>query len=198
MIKTIIFDTDGVLIKREMYFSQRLSQDFGIPPEKILPFFKNEFQQCLVGAADLKVELAKYLKAWNWEKSIDELLAFWFTSESNVDSNILGSIKSLRSRGFLCYAATNNEKYRVQYLYDKLGFNNIFDGVFSSAELGCMKPKPEFWLAIDHKLGQPGKSEVLVWDDEQKNVESARNFGFQAELYTDFGSYQRRMMTLVG
>ena len=50
-----------MVIEREMRFSQRFSDEFDVPFEKIIPFFKNEFQLCLIGKADLKKELKKYL-----------------------------------------------------------------------------------------------------------------------------------------
>ena len=109
MIKTIIFDTDGMVAHREMYFSQRFSKEFGVPMEKVLSFFKNEFQLCLIGKADLKNELAKYFGQWGWKKSVEELLLYWFTNESNLDKKMLESVKNLRSKGISCYLDTNNE-----------------------------------------------------------------------------------------
>jgi len=198
MIKTIIFDTDGIVIHREMYFSQRFSQEFGVPMEKVLPFFKNEFRLCLVGKADLKQELAKYFGKWNWRKSADDLPLFWFEHESNLDKKMLESIKVLRNNGIRCYLDTNNEKYRVQYLFYNLDLKNFFDGVFSSAELGYLKPQQEFWSAIHDHLGKPDKSEVLVWDDDEENVGSAKNFGFHSEFYSGFDAYENRMKSLLG
>jgi len=197
MIKTVIFDTDGMVVRREMYFSQRFSQEFGVPVEKVLPFFKNEFQLCLVGKADLKHELTKYLSQWNWQKPVNDLLSFWFEHESNVDKKMLASVQALRKKGIHCYLSTNNEKYRVQYLLDTLDLRNFFDGAFSSAELGFLKPQREFWSTIHERLGKPEKSEVLVWDDDKENVESAKNFGFRSELYRDIDSYELRMKALI-
>ncbi len=165
--------------------------------EMVLPFFKNEFKLCLVGKADLKQELGKYLDGWNWKKSVDDLLLFWFEHESNLDKEMLGNITDLRNNGIRCYLDTNNEKYRVRYLLDNLGLKNFFDGVFSSAEIGFLKPQPEFWSAIHERIGKPDKSEVLVWDDDKENVESAKNFGFNSELYLDFKTYQDRMKSLL-
>ncbi|HUW21796.1 MAG TPA: HAD-IA family hydrolase [Candidatus Bathyarchaeia archaeon] len=198
MIKTVIFDTDGMVIHREMYFSQRFSEKFGVPIKKVLPFFKNEFQLCLVNEADLKQELAKYLDQWNWQRSVEDLLSFWFEHESNLDKKLLECVKNLRNRGMRCYLDTNNEKYRVQYLFDNLGLKNFFDAVFSSAELGFLKPQPEFWSAIHKHLGKPNKSEVLVWDDDTENVKSAKSFGFHSEFYSSFDAFQDRMKSLIG
>lgn len=197
MIKTVIFDTDGMVIHREMYFSQRFSKEFGVPMKKVLPFFKNEFQLCLVGKADLKEELAKYLDQWEWKKSVDDLLSYWFEHESNLDKKILESVKILRDKGISCYLDSNNEKYRAQYLFENLGLKEFFNGAFSSAELGFLKPQPEFWSAIHERLGKPDKSEVLVWDDEEENVESAKSFGFHSEFYSGFDGYEKCMQSLI-
>lgn len=197
MIKTVIFDVDGIVIKREMYFSQRFSEEFNVSIKKLLPFFENDFSDCLIGKADLKEELKKYLNQWGWKKSIDELLVYWFTNEGKLDYKIIENIKDLRRRGVKCYLDTNNEKYRVRYLIEDLGLNNLSDGVFSSCQLGFKKPQTEFWSALYEQLGKPDKNEVLVWDDDQENVVSAKNFGFQSELYTTFEDYQNKMNLLI-
>jgi putative hydrolase of the HAD superfamily len=174
-----------------MYFSQRFSKEFKVPREKLLPFFENEFQLCLIGKADLKDELKKYLDQWGWEKSIDDLLSYWFINESNLDEKIIKSVNNLRKQGIKCYLDTNNEKYRVQYLIEDLGLKDLFDGVFSSCRLGYKKPQPEFWSAIYNQLGRPNKKEVLVWDDNKENIASAENFGFYAEFYANFEAYEK-------
>ncbi len=193
MVKAILFDTDGMIIHREMYFSERFSKTFGVPIEKILPFFKNEFQLCLTGKADLKQELTHYLSEWKWKRSVGDLLLFWFGHENKIEQKLLEHIASLRTRKVQCYLDTNNEKYRVQYLLDVVGLKDHFDGVFSSSEIGSLKSQPEFWSLVYKRLGVPEKSAVVVWDDETVNVEAAKDFGFHTELYSDFQAYENRM-----
>lgn len=180
-----------------MYFSDRFSKEFGISKEKILPFFKKEFLHCLAGNADLKEELNKYLAQWGWKKSVEELLEYWFSQERTADQKLLDYIAELRKRGVKCFLQTNNEKYRTEYLWETVGLKSHFDGIFSSSHLGYKKPEQEFWSAIYARMGAPEKDTILVWDDDRENVESAKNFGFQAELYTDFDSFQDKMRFLI-
>lgn len=54
MITTILFDGDGIVVNKPLRFSDRFSKEYGVPMEKLLAFFENDFQPCLVGKADLK------------------------------------------------------------------------------------------------------------------------------------------------
>lgn len=192
MIKAILFDVDGIIINREMYFSERYSRDFNVPLEKILPFYKNEFQKCLVGQADLKEELTKYLDDWEWNKPIEELLDYWFEHESTINKEVLSAVSDLRARGIKCYLATNNEKYRVDYLRQNLGLGQHFDGIFASCDLGAKKPSEAFWQSISEKIGFDN-TEVEVLDDEPENVESANQYGFRSEIFSDIRSFLRKI-----
>lgn len=196
MIKALIFDADGTVLKREMYFSERYSRDFGVPLEKIMPLFRNEFGLCMTGKSDLKVELEKYLKDWNWSKSVDDLLEYWFKNERVLDRDVLASVAKLRANGVKCYLGTNNEKYRIADLKKNTELMNYFDGLFASCELGIKKPDPLFWAAILDQTDL-AKDEILVLDNDGENVDSARTFGFNAERYTDFESYKNLISGLL-
>ncbi len=182
MKKIIIYDVDGVIIRREKYFSQRFSEDYGVPLGKILSFFKKEFQLCLIGKADLKVELNKYLMVWGWEKSVGELLDYWFSNESKLNRELLVEISRFRRDGTKCYLATNNEKYRVKYILETLGLAELFDGSFASCDIGYLKRDRKFWKKV-HEVIDNEPSDVFVIDDEKENLDAAKSFGFVVEQY---------------
>ena len=49
---------------------------------------------------------------------------------------------------------------------------------------------------IEETLGL-GKNAILFWDDSRKNVESAREFGWSAEVYTDFNTFEETIKKYV-
>jgi putative hydrolase of the HAD superfamily len=197
--KVIICDADGMIIRAEM-FSTRLAWEYNVAIEKILPFFEQEFLLCITGKADVKVELKKYLKKWKVKKNVDELLREWFEFENQVDRDLVDLVKKLRKKGLICVLATNQEKYRNRYLKDKMKFEEIFDLIFSSVEIGFKKPDWEFYDHIYERLQkvfpQLNKAEVLFFDDKEKNIVAAKNYGFRAEVYSEIDVFRKQLKEL--
>ncbi len=194
MIKAVIFDSDGMLTY-DPGFSRTYSRKHGIPFEEMLPFFKGPFKECLIGKADLKEELQRgWLEKWGWKKSTDDLLAYWFSVGSPPNPEILSTVLHLKEKGIMCVMATNQEKYRTEYMLEEFKYGKIFDKVFSSAYVGHKKPSTEFFDAVfQYVHGRaPGVSrgEVMFWDDDIENVEGARSYGFEAHQFLTTRNYQ--------
>jgi len=75
-------------------------------------FFNGEFQNCLIGKADLKKVVKKYLKNWGWQKSVNDLLKEWFQAGHNIDKELADYINSLRKKGIRVYL--NNQPRKIQ------------------------------------------------------------------------------------
>ena len=70
----------------------------------------------------------------------------------------------------------------------KLGFNELFDNIFSSADLHCKKPEPDFYEKMLRSIQKETRLEshhIQFWDDDEKNVRGAKLFGLKAHQYTD-------------
>lgn len=186
MNKIIFFDADGVLIvQREKFFSQRFSEDYGVPVELIMPLFKNEFYKCVLGEMDLKEVLKSYIDKWGWKSSIDELLKYWWKGENKPNIPVLGVVDQLRTRGVKCYLTTDQEKYRANYIMKDMGLEKHLDGAFFSCNLGVSKSKREYWEKVLQALNIKNLNEVQYWDDEQENINVAKETGIDAHLYKD-------------
>ena len=185
----ILCDADGVIVKAgEFMFSQQLSREYGIPIEKMLPFFKGSFALCSLGQADLKEELAKVIGGWGWTGTVDELVEYWLTKGTQFDAEVIEYIGELKRAGARCYITTDNERYRGEFLKEKLGDGKPFEEVFYSAKMGVKKHDLGFFQAVHETIGgdqEVPKTRVLFIDDDQKNVDTAKAFGFDAHFYTN-------------
>jgi putative hydrolase of the HAD superfamily len=192
-IKAVIFDIDGMLINRPEIFSIRFARKNNIPMEEVLKFFKGEFQKCLVGEADLRTELNKYLKMWGIKENIEEVLKFWFEGEKEVDEKVATCAEDLSKKGVITCLATNNEKYRVDYLTKIIGIGKYFDRVISSADAGCKKPQEKFFDYVLKELEIEDPGEVMFWDNDKKNVAGAAKSGMQAYLYKNYNEFVKEL-----
>ena len=195
MIKVILFDCDGPIIKREKYFSQRMRElsKIQIDTAKEKEFFEGVFLKCEIGKADLKEVLPSFLSVWKWDKNADEFLAFWFEGERKVDLEMIDYIQSLRQKGILCYLSTNNEKYRTEYLWNEVGLKQSLDGLFSSCYVGHLKAQINFWEEVYKNFSTIQKNQVLVLDDKQSAINSALQFGFKAEFFKSLPDFKLDM-----
>lgn len=74
-IQAILFDLDGIVIKkRPRFFSEQLAHERGVPVEDVTVFFTGPFKACSFGKADLKEIIAPYLPAWNYTGSATSFL----------------------------------------------------------------------------------------------------------------------------
>lgn len=198
-MKAVIFDNDGVLTNAPEMFSNRLIRERNLDKKKVDDFFINIFVPlCMRGKADLKIELAKALPKWGIKDSVDSIMMSWFESENCIDEKVKQLIIYLRKQGIKCYLATNQEKYRTEYMIQEMGFGILFDGIFSSANIGYKKPSSEFYEKMFKEISSEMilKKDILYVDDEENNVDSGRKFGFNSFQYKNFKELEIKLKEL--
>ena len=179
--KIYMFDADGVVIQSQM-FSYKHAQEFNINISEMEGFFKTDFQECLVGKSDLKIAIKPWLKKWNWSKSVHEFLDYWFKAEHHINFDLIKHISELRKNKKKCILATNQEKYRLEYMKKEMDFETIFDKIYSSNIIGYKKPDIEYYRYILDDLNEH-PSNIIFYDDRQENIESAKSLGINSYLY---------------
>lgn len=111
---------------------------------------------------------------------------YGITRETTRDSSEVGST-SAWWKAPIC-ARCWNLFCRVGYMRSQMGFSGAFGRLFFSCALGCQKPDEAYSHQIQHALGLD-PFELMLWDDSQANVDSARACGWNTERYE--GSFQR-------
>ncbi len=180
--KAIVFDLGGVLIEFAGLGQMRklLARDPGaeavrqrwIASPAILEFERGactaeEFSIRFVEEWDLALEPAKFLARFrSWINppypGVPELLA------------------ELRQEFLLACLSNTNETHWADML-DLHGLRPSLDRHYASHLLGAAKPDPEVFAFVARDLAC-APAEIAFFDDAPENIESARQFGFQAHL----------------
>jgi putative hydrolase of the HAD superfamily len=147
----VLFDADGVLTLPEEVFSVVYSRSHGLDPKRFEDFFRNEWKPIVIGKKDLKLSIKENPSLWQWQGDIDDLLDYWFKTEDVRNEELIEVISELKDMGISCYLATEQERYRGEYMKNIM-FKDLFDGYFVTAELGVSKTEPQFFELIIDKL----------------------------------------------
>jgi putative hydrolase of the HAD superfamily len=115
-------------------------------------------------------------------ETAEKLVADWDTYRGEIVPEVLDTIEFLRASGVpvaLCTNATDDLREDLA----RFGLAEAFDAVVSSAEIGYVKPMPEFYrAACDAVDTVPGL--CLLVDDTARNVAGARAAGLVGFRYT--------------
>jgi putative hydrolase of the HAD superfamily len=192
MIKAVLFDIDGVIIRHKTFFAHTLSPRRYIDPGLVMDsFYGSEINKdCDRGTLDPLLAVRPFLEKMAWKGSSESYFDRQYRHESRcIDFRLLKTIQALRSHGILCCIASNQNYYRREYLKRELKAEKYFDHAFFSSELGVNKPDRLYWkktharLEGNHLSLAPG--EIVFLDDSPQNVESAGNYGFRSFLISN-------------
>ena len=119
---------------------------------------------------------------------VREHMASWREHRGRVIDETVERLEALRSGGHRTYVFTNGTDYVPQEM-ELLGITRLFDGLLNSADLGVAKPDPLAYAAAHRAIEADLRRAVAredVWftDDRADNVTAAREFGWDAELFT--------------
>jgi epoxide hydrolase-like predicted phosphatase len=186
MIKGVIFDVGGVLLRTHDHSSRRKWESrLGLKPGELafLVFDSEMGRQAQLGRATLE-------EVWAWvgtdlglsdEQVIGLKQAFW--SGDRLDQELCNYIRGLRPR-YRTGMLSNNWAPDGRVMAQELGIADCFDVFVTSAELGVMKPDPRIYqVALDRLRISP--SEGIFVDDSPENVEAARRLGMWAVHFTN-------------
>jgi putative hydrolase of the HAD superfamily len=104
----------------------------------------------------------------------------WFEA-LHANDEMLALMRELRERGYRMAILTNNVREWEELWRSKLPVDEIFELVVDSAWVGLRKPDPAIYrLTIERLDGGLEPRECLFVDDNQLNVEAARELGMPA------------------
>ena len=181
MIKTVIFDLGGVLVRTEdRRPRQGMADKYGMTYQELsnLVYRTESADLATRGKISAEDHYQEILKSLNLPP--DSISAFEdeFWGGDRLDEELVEFIRNLRGEYETALLSNAWDNMR-QLMKDVWKIDQIFDHFFISAELGLAKPAPEIYQVVIETLKQD-PSELIFIDDFGENIEGAREAGLNA------------------
>lgn len=181
MIKTVIFDLGGVLVRTEnRQPRQKLAEKYGMSYQELSDLVYRTESAKLATIGNVSAEDHQQTILKNLNLPLDSFSTFEdeFWGGDRLDSHLVEFIQSLRGeyKTVLLSNAWDNLRPLLKGLWK---IDSVFDHIFISAELGLAKPDPEIYKVVIDSLDQD-PSELIFIDDFVENVKAAREANLNA------------------
>lgn len=198
MIKAIIFDFSGVVFTNGM--------KIGI--DKIHAKYKlnkGDLEELLDGESSTLYRLSKISPKEFWQNIQDQLFLTdievedvkktWFDSYKLIPG-MLEEVDKLRKKGLKAYYLSDNPEDRANFLEDKFGFKEHFDGGVFSYQAQFRKPSKEIFDYLLKDISLP-KDQLLYLDDKKSNLDVAEELGLKTYHFINLEQFQTDLNSLL-
>lgn len=178
MIKTILFDVGGVLVRKVDFrlLAPKIAQEVSVDDDSFFRFHKRYWKRLRTG----KITMTQFCTLAKKKFHIRmPLLSIWNRTVLNntvINTELLKMIKRIRNR-YKVGVITNVDEWSVR-LNTKRGIYKPFYAKFLSCKMGCAKPHRTIFSRALKKL-KVKASEILVIDDYEKNLIAPHNMGMK-------------------
>jgi HAD superfamily hydrolase (TIGR01509 family) len=191
-MKAVLFDADGVLFDGknaagQYRWQETVEEDLGLTQADIRQIFESD-SEAVKGKVDTKIKLSNVLQALKKDAMVtpEDFLTYWLKKDVYINNKMLKLVCELSQP---VYIATNQDPYRSARIKSLIGHH--FQKMFTSCEIGYIKPEPGFYQHIEQDLQLPA-SHLLLIDDTKVNIESAKARGWKTHHFTgDFAELRR-------
>lgn len=193
MIKNIIFDFGGVILKHRSTITEEIiAKIFNIPIEKALQLWLVDKPALVTGRITSQDFLTKLQSNLQSNRSVDELMRLWRdlykTEAAGVNYELLDLIERLK-KNYNVYLFSDTIDVHDEYnctrnIYEK------FHIVFKSFEEHLRKPDPAAFYNILQKTNSKPEESLFI-DDLPENVNTAKELGMKAILFKNVNQLLR-------
>lgn len=197
MIKTIIFDNNGVLTTRDKDATYRdVAAFLGVNVTTLKRIWDKLAVPLDEGKITNKEFLESVLVKLDKVADVDKLMNIYLNSYQKHD-DVQNFVKTLKHHYELAMLTNFGEAFhRCQRRW---GLNEIFeqDRIFLSADLHMKKPNEAIFRYVLEKLKrQP--AETIFIDDRLINIETAKKIGMETILFINFDQFKNDLDRILG
>ena len=186
MLRTVLFDLGNVVLhfSHERMFAQ-MGQLAGMTGGEIRQLVQEhhlirEFETGRMSRS----EFHRLFQSWTGKEVERRRLMRAVSNIFTPNETLIPVLDQLKNSGLRLVLLSNTNIAHISYIKQRFDVLARFDHLVLSYEVGAMKPDPPIYEAALQAIHcEPG--ECLYTDDIVENVERARGFGLQAEVFID-------------
>ncbi|MBN2222112.1 MAG: HAD-IA family hydrolase [Vallitaleaceae bacterium] len=184
-MKVVLFDFDGVLTI-DAYGSvtiiNYIVKKTGIDHDRFEKAYRRHNKELLLGMKkheDIWEELCSELQT-----KIDYQILLDSFIQTELDDRMLSLAKKLREDGYRLGIVTDNKKDRIDAIVKHNRFEEIFEHIFISAELGMSKKEQETFIKVAETFAVEASDCVFI-DNTKENLIAPVSLGMKTIFYDD-------------
>jgi putative hydrolase of the HAD superfamily len=194
LLRTILFDLGNVIV----HFSHALMcEQIGVVLNRTGPEARSflidsglmwDFERGKIGEPELLAAVERDLGSTVEAVALSTACSDIF----RLNEPIVPIIETLKEQGLRLVVLSNTSRWHVDWIRRQWDVLNLFDHLVLSYEVGAIKPEPMMYEAA-LKAIRCKPEECFYTDDIPAYVAKAREFGLQAEVFTDVESLVRHL-----
>jgi epoxide hydrolase-like predicted phosphatase len=184
-VKAVLFDYGGVLTEPVQGMFAAIAADCGAETAELVALLVggyedgdhpwHQVERGELSFADLCRWGAEEGNRRGWRLDLTQMLEHMAAFEFRLA--VLERIVDLRRRGYFTALVTNNAREFGAIWKEQLDYDDLFDTVIDSSEVGLRKPDPRIYRLTLERLGGLAPEEAVLLDDFEVNLAAARAIG---------------------
>ena len=180
MIKNIIFDIGGVILDDSI---QNISDLFKEDATELWKkAFGKSFKNCLLG----NIEVSDYIETFKNDSDYEAIKYILGKDNLHISYPLMQDnfdyISRLKDKGYNLYILSNIAKESYEHVKSTIDIDKVFKGGVYSYQEKLLKPDRKIYELIVNRYNL-NKDETMFFDDKQKNIDAACEFGLKGVLF---------------
>jgi putative hydrolase of the HAD superfamily len=197
-IRAIFFDLGGVILRTEyqaprQYLAERLNMEYD---DLVRLVFESETsRKASIGTLTADEHWAALMVRLKRPASDAQKIRDEFFGGDVLDHELIQLIRALRGQSYKTGLISNAWNDLRQYVTNQK-FDDAFDSITISAEVGVVKPEARIYQVALEQL-QIQANEAVFVDDFQVNIEGCEKVGMQGILFKDPDEVKQKLKALL-
>ena len=190
MIKNIIFDIGGVMFDDSTQnISNILNKDASKLCKKV---YGKSFLDCVLG----NQKVSDYIETFKDDSDYEVIKYILGKDNLHISYPLMKDnydyISKLKDKGYNLYILSNISKESYEYVKSTIDIDDVFKGGVYSYQEKLLKPDRRIYELIINKYNLD-KDETIFFDDKQRNVDAACEFGIKGILFRTIEDIEKNL-----